>query len=257
MQAYQNIIQHLTKRGFKTRLQRLDNEASKLFQDNIDKQQIQWQLVPPGNHSRNAAERKICTFKNNFIALRARTDPDFPLHLWDKIIPQACLTINLLLKSHRNPQLSAEAHLNGNFYYNMTPLVPPGMKLVAFEPPDKRNSWATHGTLGWYIGPALHHYRCWKIYVTKTAATQGCDTVKFFRELFKIPILSSADTATQAVLELPEALQHPHADLPYAPLSDNTITALKELSDIFTNATIHTSIIISPQHSQTSNGENS
>ena len=110
--------------------------------------------------------------------------------------------------------------------------------MVAFEPPDKHNSWETHGTLGWYIGPALHHYRCWKIYVTKTAATRVCDTVKLFPKPLKMPILSSADTATRATLELTEALQHPHADIPYAPFSDNTITALKEISDIFTNATI-------------------
>ena len=171
VQEYQKIIQHLTRRGFKPRLQRLDNEEYKLLQDEMDKNKIQWQLVPPGNHRRNAAERHIRTFKNNFISILAGTDPDFPLHLWDKLIPQACITINLLCNSHRNPQLSSEAHLNGNFGYNTTSLAPPGTKVVSFEPPDKRNSWATHGTLGWYIVPALHHCRCWKIYVTKTAAT--------------------------------------------------------------------------------------
>ena len=56
-----------------------------------------------------------------------------------------------------------------------------------------------------------------------------CDTVKFFRKQFKIIILSSADTATRAELELTEALQHPHADLPYASFSDNTITLLKDI----------------------------
>ena len=53
-----------------------------------------------------------------------------------------------------------------------------------------------------------------------------------------MPIISSADTATRAALDLTEALQHPHANLPYTPLSDNTIPALKEISDIFTNANI-------------------
>ena len=59
VQAYQQIIQHLTRRGFKPILKRLDNEASKLLQFDMDKNQIQWQLVPPGNHRRNAAERHI------------------------------------------------------------------------------------------------------------------------------------------------------------------------------------------------------
>ena len=112
--------------------------------------------------------------------------------MWDKLIPQACITINLLCNSHRNQKLSAEAHLNGKFDYNTTPLTPPGTKVVAFEPPDKRNIWETHDTLGWYIGTALNHYRCWKIYVTITAATQVCDTVKFLPKQFNMPSLSSA-----------------------------------------------------------------
>ena len=41
VQAYQKIIQYLTRRGFKPRLQRLENEASKLLQDDMDKNQIQ------------------------------------------------------------------------------------------------------------------------------------------------------------------------------------------------------------------------
>ena len=53
-----------------------------------------------------------------------------------------------------------------------------------------------------------------------------------------MPILSSDDTATRVSLDLTEALQHPHSGLPYAPLSDNNITPLKGLSDIFTNANI-------------------
>ena len=206
VQAYQKIIQYLTKRGFKPRLQTLDNEASKLLQEEMDKHQIQWQLVPPGNHRRNATDRQICTIKNHFISILAGTDPDFPLHLWDKITPQACITINILCNSHRNPQLSAEAHINGNFDYNTTPLSPPGTKLVSFEPPDKRNSWSKHGTHVWYIGSLLHHYRCWNIYVTKTAATRVCDTVKLFPKKIKKLIFLSANSATRADLELPEAL---------------------------------------------------
>ena len=193
----------------------------------MDKNKKQWQLVPQGNHKRNAAERQIRTLRNHFISILDGTDPDFPLHLWDKLIPQACITINILRNYHRNPQLSAEAHLNGNFDYNTTPLSPPGKKVVDYEPTDNRNSWATNVTLGWCIGLALNHYRCWKIYVTKTSATWVCDTVKFFSKQFNMPSLSSADTETGAALEITVALQHPHTNIPYAPLSDNTITALK------------------------------
>ena len=86
VQAYQKIIQHLTKRGFKPRLQRLDNEAYKILHDKMDKYQIQWKLVPTGNHRRNAVEQQIRNFKNHLISILAGNDPDFPLHLWDKLL---------------------------------------------------------------------------------------------------------------------------------------------------------------------------
>ena len=75
VQAYRKIIQHLTIRGFKPSLQRLDNEASKLLQDEMDKNQIKWQLVPPVNHRINAAERHIRTFNHHFISILAGSDP--------------------------------------------------------------------------------------------------------------------------------------------------------------------------------------
>jgi hypothetical protein len=58
---------------------------------------IDYQLVPPGTHRRNAPERAICTFKNHFIAGHCSSiDKDFPLHLWDCLVEQAVITLNLL-----------------------------------------------------------------------------------------------------------------------------------------------------------------
>jgi hypothetical protein len=64
-------------------------------------------LPPPGIHRRNAAERAIRTFKNHFIAGLCGVDQYFPLHLWDRLLPQAILTLNLLRGSRINPKLSA------------------------------------------------------------------------------------------------------------------------------------------------------
>ena len=52
-------------------------------------------------------------------------------------------------------------------------------------------------------------------------------------------------------MDLTEALRHPQTSTLYAPLSDNTITALKQLSDIFNNATIADSSIPSSSHPDT------
>ena len=44
----------------------LDNEASKLLMDTMTNQNITFELVPPHQHRRNAAERAIRTFKTTF-----------------------------------------------------------------------------------------------------------------------------------------------------------------------------------------------
>ena len=51
--AYIKILYHLTEHGFKPKLQLLDNEASTLLKNKILKNDIAYQLVPPGTHQRN------------------------------------------------------------------------------------------------------------------------------------------------------------------------------------------------------------
>ena len=80
------------------------------------------------------------------------------MHLWCRLIPLATTTLNLLRPSRLHPQLSAEAVLNGAFDYNVTPLAPPGTKVIVHETPSKRAPWAPHGVDGWYIGSVPEHY---------------------------------------------------------------------------------------------------
>jgi hypothetical protein len=94
--AYRTILSCLKKAGLAPKLQRLNNEASRALKDFLDDQEIDWQLVPPYCHRRNAAERAIRTFKNHFIAGLCSTDPNFNMGLWDKLIEQCELTLNLL-----------------------------------------------------------------------------------------------------------------------------------------------------------------
>jgi hypothetical protein len=61
--AYDSIHQELTVKGFKPKLQTLDNEASAALKNFFTVNDIAYQLVPPHCHRRNAAERAIRTFK--------------------------------------------------------------------------------------------------------------------------------------------------------------------------------------------------
>jgi hypothetical protein len=91
----------------------LDNEASTALKYFFTTSYVEYQLVPPHCHRRNATERDIRTFKEHFVAGLASVDPDFPLHLWDRLLPQAEMTLNLLRTSRQHPQLSAAAHFHG------------------------------------------------------------------------------------------------------------------------------------------------
>jgi hypothetical protein len=142
VKAYESIHQELTVKGFKPKLQTLDNEASTALKNFFTVNNIAYQLVPPHCHRRNAAERAIRTFKEHFVAGLSSVDPSFPMHLLDILLPQAEITLNLLRTSRLHPQLSAAAHYHGLVDYNKTAFVPPGCKIIAHEKPGKRRTWA-------------------------------------------------------------------------------------------------------------------
>jgi hypothetical protein len=54
VKAYYSIHQELTVKGFKTKLQTLDNEASTALKNFFTVNNIAYQLVPPHYHRRNA-----------------------------------------------------------------------------------------------------------------------------------------------------------------------------------------------------------
>ena len=75
----------------------------------MDEEGVEYQLVPPGQHRRNAAERAIRSFKNHFLAGMALCNPKFPIAEWDHLLDQAVLTLNLLQASRVNPKLIKNA----------------------------------------------------------------------------------------------------------------------------------------------------
>jgi hypothetical protein len=118
VKAYDSIHQGLTFKGFKPKLQTLHNEALTALKNFFTVNDIAYQLVPPHCHRRNAAERAIGTFKEHFVAGLSSVDPSFPMHLWDRLLPQAEITLNLLRTCHLHLQLSAAAHYHGFMDYN-------------------------------------------------------------------------------------------------------------------------------------------
>ena len=173
------LIEVLTRRGFKPKYWMLDNECGHLLKEMFEKLSIDYQFAPAGTHRRNRAERAIQTFKKHFIAGLLGVDNNFPMHLWDLLLPQCDITLNMLRASRVHPKISANDALNGTFNFNATPLAPLGCKVVVHEKPGKRKTWDPAGTNGFYLGPAMQHYRCYLCYVTKSKGIRNCDTVDF------------------------------------------------------------------------------
>jgi hypothetical protein len=123
--AFKEVLFFYKSRSFKPILQRLDNKASLALQQFMDSEDIDFQLSPPHVHHCNSDEHDSRTFKNHLMAGLCTTDHNFTLNLWDKLLPQCHITLNLLRCSRLNPQLSAQAHVNGAFDYDFTPSPPP------------------------------------------------------------------------------------------------------------------------------------
>jgi hypothetical protein len=119
---------------------------------------------------------------------------------------------------------------------NRTPIYlgTPGCKIIVHEKPSQRRTWAAHGQPGWYLVPAMQHYRCQNVYITATASERIVDTLDFSPHNSPMPQMSSTDRIMMAVQDMTDALKHPHPDVPFAIIGEDTISALATLAEIFT-----------------------
>jgi hypothetical protein len=231
--AYDTIHQKLTVKGFKPKLQPLDKKASSALKNVFTANNVNYQLVPPHCHRRNAAERAIRIFKEHFVAGLSSVDPAFPLHLWDRLLLQVEITLSLLRNSRLHHQLSAAAHFHGLVDYNKTAFALPGCKIIAHEKPGKRRTWEPHGQHGYSLGPAMHHYRCQNVYISATASERIVDTLEFFPHNCQMPQLSSNKRLLMAAKDMTDTLHNPHPEVPFARVGNDTILALTDLATIF------------------------
>jgi hypothetical protein len=125
LKDFQVMEQELVARGLEPKLMKLDNDASKLLKEYLHQQDITFQLVPPYSHIQNSAERAIISFKDHLIAGLCSIDRSFPMHLLDRLLPQAVMTLNMLRTSRINPKLSAATHIFGQYDFYKAPMAPP------------------------------------------------------------------------------------------------------------------------------------
>ena len=146
IRVYQEIFSYSEKCELRPAVHKMDNECTQELKGIIvDEQKNKLELVPHHDHRTNPAEKCIDTFKCHFISGLSAMDPNLPLHLWCCILPQCQDTLNMLCISRLHPHMSSFTHMNGTFYYNATPMAPPGIKTLVYETPQQRKTWAQHG----------------------------------------------------------------------------------------------------------------
>jgi hypothetical protein len=156
IRAYEKIINRMRMAGLGLKNHTLNNEVSDALKQYIRKQEIQFELVPPGNHRQNQAERAIQTFKAPFIAILAGVDDKFPLSLWCHLLEPTELTLNLLRQSKVVPKISAFAHVHGHHDYMKKPFAPLGCTIEG----------DTRSDAGFSLGTSMHQHRCFRVYIT-------------------------------------------------------------------------------------------
>ncbi|KAL7475781.1 hypothetical protein ACHAW6_001684 [Cyclotella cf. meneghiniana] len=186
----------------------LDNEVSSAMKDLIrDTYKMALELVPPGCHCRNAAKVAICNFKSHFLSILAKVADDFPLDLWDKLLPQAKITLNLLCQSNATPTILAYAHLNGPFNYNKMLLALMGCNTQVHEKTDSRGTWVFHSIDGWYLNTSPKHYCTHRCHIKSTKSEQLSDTVHFHYNHITNPSRTPMDKLMAAIADCTHALK--------------------------------------------------
>ena len=137
-----------------------------------------YQMVPPDMQLCNAPERAIRTFKSHFLATLAWTCAQFPKFLWDQLLEQAELTLNLMRKVTTDPRKPAWEYLHvRSFNYDATPLGPLGISFIMHNKPSRLKYWDYRGRNGFSAGVVLNHYRCQQAIDAETKAVSITDTV--------------------------------------------------------------------------------
>jgi hypothetical protein len=206
----------------------LDNETSNDLTLFFKTSLISYQYVPPNNHRSLPAERGFRTSKNHIIAVLSSCHVVFPSNRWPDLRPLIELTLNHLRPWHPNPSLSAWHGLHSvKFDFASYPIHPAGQLVVAHDSPLQRKSWAKHGPRGFYLSPAVNHYRCHNVFLPLSASYRVCQSLDHFPDpLFTFEDPSAPFTHPSPATDIPDLSLFQTTDL-HPKLNPNpTLTTL-------------------------------
>ena len=207
LRAHQHPTGGIEERGIFPAHQVLDNQVPDEHKHQITKvNQVTCQLVPPGDHQQNIAEKAIQVFKDHFVANMCGIDPRCPLHLWCQFLPQTEKTLNFARPLHMVPTISSYAHAYGQYNYNTHPIAPFRCATETCVAPKDRGMWESHAVSGFHIGTSMEHYRCCTEHATSTRANRMSQTAFFCHKYLTMPTAIATDVVFKAAEDLKTAL---------------------------------------------------
>ena len=123
----------LEKQNFKPRLNIMDSKDLQTVKKYITDNDVKYQLLEQ--------KKALCKWrieshlhsKNHFVVVLSFVPRGFPIFLWDELMPQDEIKLNILQSSRTCPKLLAHAHLHGILNYNPTPLTPAGYRALIYK----------------------------------------------------------------------------------------------------------------------------
>jgi hypothetical protein len=164
-------------------------------------------LAPLGCHRCNTAKIAIRNFKARFLSVLAGVDNNFPPNLWDLLLPQTKITINLIQQSNATPNILAYAHLSKPFDHNKMPLAPMGCEAQVHKKTNKHNTWAYHLINGWYLITLPEHYCTHNCHIKHIKSKRLSDTVQLQHKHITNPSITHADKLMNVLAECVKAIQ--------------------------------------------------
>ena len=123
--------------------------------------------------------------------------------------------------------------LEGDFYFNRTPLASPGNTAIINDKPIQQKYWDPYMVEVWCLGTAIEHLICHKVYFNKIQSKSISDTVKLPPEHNKIRGISNKEAATNTALYLIEAIYNLYPTAPFSPIWATKLQAIMRLEYIF------------------------
>ena len=247
--AYKVAHEKLKKVGMAPKIVSMDNKMPALVKKYFEEVGTGWQLATPDTHRTLSAERGVRTAKNHVVGTMSGIGDCPPSIAWTYGLREGQFeyTLNFLRLSRLNPRFSAYQQLHGAYDFNRAPMAPLGTSLIIYNKPNTANrlTWSEHGEDGFYVGPALDHYRSYTVVTKATGDKRTTSTVAWLPSDFRTPGSSAPEILTAAIQDLAKAIElavthpaglDPKAILPLQSIAPTLSHLLQQLRETFVPA---------------------